>query len=98
MCRHHQDAEDLAQDFISKMLDAKTLASFDRSKCERFRHFLKATLRNFFRDWWDKQNAEKRGGGKAQASLDELQQAGQQFAADDDLPHPIDLQIVRLTH
>jgi RNA polymerase sigma-70 factor (ECF subfamily) len=57
------DAQDLTQEFFSRLLERNYLAEVDRSK-GRFRSFLLASLKHFLANEWDKANAQKRGGGK----------------------------------
>src|SRR5215207_9257616 len=63
------EAQDLTQDFFAHLLDSEAVgvASPERG---RFRSFLLASLQNFLANHWRKENAQKRGGGKAPLSLD----------------------------
>jgi RNA polymerase sigma factor (sigma-70 family) len=63
------EAEDLTQEFFSRLLEKKSLASVDRAK-GKFRSFLLASLKNFLANEADKARAEKRGGWKGPISLD----------------------------
>ncbi len=65
------EAEDLTQDFFRHFLGHKVLEKLDLSK-GRFRSFLLVILKNFLANERDKAEAEKRGGGKALISLDNL--------------------------
>lgn len=56
------DAEDLVQGFFAHLLSKDRLGKVDPAK-GTFRSFLLASLNNYKRDEWDKQCAEKRGGG-----------------------------------
>lgn len=63
------DAEDLTQAFFTRLLERNSLVSVDPSK-GKFRSFLLASLKNFLANEWDKNNAQKRGGGKPFISID----------------------------
>lgn len=67
--RSVHDAQDLTQAFFCHLLEKQSLARADRSR-GRFRTFLITALKNFLTNEWEKQITEKRGGGKAQLSLD----------------------------
>jgi RNA polymerase sigma-70 factor (ECF subfamily) len=86
------DAEDLANGFVEYLLERNRLKSFVREKA-RFRSYLLACLEGFVRDEWRRQVAQKRGGGQAPASLDDVQ-VGQQEALDQYL----DRQFARAVH
>ena len=97
-CRRREDAEDVTGEFIARMLEGKALASFDRQKCPRFRHFLARSLLNCFRDWCDKQKSAKRGGGQADACLSEFMDAGLDAMDDRQIEQAFDLQLVMFVH
>lgn len=62
-------AQDLTQAFFTKLLEKDYLA--DASPLRgRFRAFLLTALKRFMANEWDKQSAQKRGGGKPSLSLD----------------------------
>jgi RNA polymerase sigma-70 factor (ECF subfamily) len=63
------EAQDLTQAFFSHLLEKQVIARADRSR-GRFRAFLVTALKNFIANQWKKAGAEKRGGGKAELSLD----------------------------
>lgn len=63
------DAQDLIQAFFSHLLERRAIARADRNR-GRFRSFLVTSLKNFLANEWDKARAEKRGGVKAELSLD----------------------------
>ncbi len=63
------EAQDLTQAFFSHLLEKRVFARANRRR-GRFRDFLLAALKNFLSNEWQKARAEKRGGGKAQLSLD----------------------------
>ncbi|MBI4662327.1 MAG: sigma-70 family RNA polymerase sigma factor [Verrucomicrobia bacterium] len=64
-----QDAQDLTQAFFARFLEKDYLKDVDRQK-GKFRSFLLASLKHFLADQRDRDQAQKRGGGKALVSLD----------------------------
>ena len=66
------DAQDLTQEFFSRLLKRNTFADADPAK-GRFRSFLLGALKHFLADEWDKARAEKRGGQCEIFSLDALE-------------------------
>ena len=72
-----EDAEDLTQAFFARFLEKNYLAGLSAER-GRFRAFLLAALKHFLANEWDKSQAQKRGGGKANLSLD-WQTADSQF-------------------
>ena len=67
--RSPHDAQDLTQDFISRLLAKNLLRAADPVR-GRFRNFLLGALRHFLANEWDRANAIKRGGGHRVYSLD----------------------------
>lgn len=67
-----EDAQDLTQEFFSRLLRLQSLKEVGRSK-GRFRTFLLASLDHFLADAWDKKKALKRGGGVSPVSLDDVE-------------------------
>ncbi len=63
------DAQDLTQEFFSRLLQADYLKSVAREK-GRFRTFLLVALKRFLANEWDRARAQKRGGGQVHLSLD----------------------------
>jgi RNA polymerase sigma factor (sigma-70 family) len=63
------DAEDLVQAFFARLLAKNFLAGVDNGK-GKFRAFLLASLKHFLANEWDKSQAQKRGGGAVNLSLD----------------------------
>jgi RNA polymerase sigma factor (sigma-70 family) len=63
------DAQDLTQAFFAHLLEHQALNTIDRDK-GKFRSFLLASLKNFLANEYDKDNAQKRGGGHTLHSLD----------------------------
>lgn len=57
-----EDAQDLTQEFFARLLEKNWVAAADRSK-GRFRTFLLTAMKRFLADEWDRQQAQKRGGG-----------------------------------
>lgn len=66
-----QDAEDLTQEFITKLIEKQYLADVDPTK-GRFRSFLLASLRHFLSNQRDRDLAAKRGGRHRFIALDQL--------------------------
>ena len=64
-----QDAEDLTQAFFARFLEKNYLSSLSVER-GRFRAFLLASLKHFLANEWDKSQAQKRGGGATNLSLD----------------------------
>jgi RNA polymerase sigma-70 factor (ECF subfamily) len=62
-------SEDLTQAFFTRLLEKQSLKVADPER-GRFRSFLLASVRNFIADSWDKEQAQKRGGGRRLISLD----------------------------
>jgi RNA polymerase sigma factor (sigma-70 family) len=67
--RSPEDAQDLTQGFFRHLLERKPFARLHPDK-GRFRSFLLAALNYFLADEHDRQNAQKRGGGREIISLD----------------------------
>lgn len=63
-----EDAEDLTQEFFTRLLARQDLARVDPGK-GRFRNFLLVSVRHFLADDFDKARALKRGGGQRPVSL-----------------------------
>jgi len=63
------DAEDLTQEFFTRLIEKNYVETADAEK-GRFRSFLVTALKRFLANEWDKQNREKRGGGREIISLD----------------------------
>ncbi|MDJ0523509.1 MAG: sigma-70 family RNA polymerase sigma factor [Planctomycetota bacterium] len=64
-----EEASDLVQGFFAALLEKGYVAQADKDR-GRFRTFLMTALRHFASKEWAKAKALKRGGGKAQLSLD----------------------------
>jgi len=64
------DAQDLTQDFFTRLLARQFLAAADPAR-GRFRSFLLSALKNFLANEWDRRNAQKRGGGQVLISIDD---------------------------
>lgn len=65
------EAQDLAQEFFSRLLHGPSLASVSPEK-GRFRAFLLASLKHFLINEWKRDRALKRGGGVVFVDLDGL--------------------------
>ena len=63
------DALDLTQDFFARLLERNILASADPVR-GRFRTFLRAVCSDYLSNRSDRDNAEKRGGGRPVFSID----------------------------
>jgi RNA polymerase sigma-70 factor (ECF subfamily) len=66
-----EDAQDLTQEFFSRMLQRDFLRNVAKEK-GRFRTFLLASLKNFLTSEWRRGQSAKRGGGQLIVSWDEL--------------------------
>jgi RNA polymerase sigma-70 factor (ECF subfamily) len=65
-----EDAQDLTQEFFSRLLANGGLATVHPAK-GRFRSFLLASLKNLLANEWNRARTQKRGGGVPLFSLDE---------------------------
>jgi RNA polymerase sigma factor (sigma-70 family) len=65
-----EDAQDLTQEFFSRLLADESLASVHESK-GRFRSFLLASFKHLLANEWKRTQRQKRGGGQMHFSLDE---------------------------
>jgi RNA polymerase sigma-70 factor (ECF subfamily) len=74
------DAQDLTQAFFCRLLEKRWLESADREK-GRLRSFLIVALKKFMANEWDRVSAQRRGGGRAHATIDTAF-AESRFAAD----------------
>jgi len=63
-----EEAFDLTQEFLSRLLDTNFLISADREK-GKFRTFLLTALERFLVDEWRRGTRQRRGGGRAMLSL-----------------------------
>lgn len=64
------DAQDLTQGFFAYLIEHKIYKRVDPQK-GKFRSFLLASFKNFLADARDRENAQKRGGGREFVPLDE---------------------------
>lgn len=78
--RSPHDAQDLTQEFFARLLEKEYLKSVAQEK-GRFRTFLLVALKRFLANEWDRQRAQKRGGGAAIVSIDQ-ELAESRFAAE----------------
>ncbi len=68
--RGYQDmAQDLTQGFFTQLLEKQYIKSA-RSERGRFRSFLLASVKNYLANEWDREQAQKRGGGTVLLSID----------------------------
>jgi RNA polymerase sigma-70 factor (ECF subfamily) len=63
-------ADDLTQGFFTSLLERDALAAADRDR-GRFRAFLLTSTKFYLSDQWDRERAQKRGGGTPPLSLDD---------------------------
>jgi RNA polymerase sigma-70 factor (ECF subfamily) len=73
--RSREEAQDLGQDFFVWVLETGFLAKADPAR-GRFRAFIKVALKNYVADQDRKRAAQKRGGARDVASLEELRAGG----------------------
>jgi RNA polymerase sigma factor (sigma-70 family) len=66
-----ETAEDLTQEFFSRLIEKHSLRHVDPSK-GKFRSFLLASLKHFLGNDYDKAQAQKRGGRRKVVALDAL--------------------------
>jgi RNA polymerase sigma-70 factor (ECF subfamily) len=83
-------AQDLTQEFFSRLLAGNGLESVDRSK-GKFRSFLLASMKNLLANEWHRSQAKKRGGGAPHFSLDAVtaEERYQLDPADESTPEKI---------
>jgi len=77
--RSPHDAQDLTQEFFARLLEKEYLKSAAQEK-GRFRTFLLVAFKRFLANEWDRQRAQKRGGGTTIVSIDQ-ELAESRFAA-----------------
>jgi RNA polymerase sigma-70 factor (ECF subfamily) len=65
------DAQDLTQEFFRRFIEKEWLEHLQHQR-GKFRSFLLTFLKHFLSDQRDRANAQKRGGGQALISLDEM--------------------------
>jgi len=64
------DAQDLTQEFFTRLLEKNYLKSAEREK-GRFRTFLLVALKRFLANEWDRRHTQKRGGFSPVVSIDQ---------------------------
>ena len=64
-----EEASDLTQDFFCRLLEKRFLDDIDPAR-GRFRSFLLVAMKRHMANVWEKQMAQKRGGGQTVLSLD----------------------------
>lgn len=67
--RSAEDAQDLTQEFFSRLIEKRWLDRADRER-GKFRTFLLTVFKRFMAGEWDRERAIKRGGGEVLISLD----------------------------
>lgn len=92
--------EDLAHDFLARLLERNRLLGFEPQTRTRFRHYLLAALRHFWADHRAAQGAAKRGRGSPALSLDQWRAEHDLEPPDDspDLAALLDAQVALATH
>ena len=65
------DAQDLTQEFFARLLSKNYVTRADRLK-GKFRSYLLGTFEHFLAKEWRRAHAEKRGGGRVDFSLDQM--------------------------
>jgi RNA polymerase sigma factor (sigma-70 family) len=73
--RSHHEAQDLTQEFFSRLLKTQSIDSVHPGK-GRFRSFLLASFCHFLANEWKSARRQKRGGGQVAFSLDEADADG----------------------
>ncbi len=67
--REAEDARDSVQGFFTRLLEKNDLAAVDRQR-GRFRSWLLASLKHYLVNEWNRERAQKRGGGQTPISID----------------------------
>lgn len=67
----HHEAQDITQGFFAALLSRDAFHGVERQG-SKFRTFLLAALKNYLRDSWARNTAQKRGGGCIPISMDAL--------------------------
>lgn len=74
-----EEAEDITQGFFVRLMEKEALSNL-RREGGRFRSFLLGALCNFLANEWDREHAQKRGGGQKALSLDFTDEEGRYAA------------------
>ncbi|MEW6730768.1 MAG: sigma-70 family RNA polymerase sigma factor [Acidobacteriota bacterium] len=77
-------AQDLTQSFFTRLLEKNYLQEAKQER-GKFRSFLLASLKHFLANEWDREQAQKRGGGMQIISLAEIATAEEKYAFDQTL-------------
>lgn len=64
------DAQDLTQGFFAHLIEKKGLTGVDRDK-GLFRSYLLGAMKHFMANYWRRENAAKRGGGRHPVSIEQ---------------------------
>lgn len=86
--RSPHDAQDLTQAFFARLLEKGYLHAADQAK-GRFRTFLLIALKRFLANEWNREQAQKRGGGQTVVQLDS-EFAENRYAAEPASAQPLD--------
>jgi RNA polymerase sigma-70 factor (ECF subfamily) len=77
-----ESAQDLTQSFFARLLEKDGFRYAERER-GKLRSFLLASLKNFLANEWDREHAEKRGGGMEFVSMQAMAHLESGYAADD---------------
>jgi len=78
-------AKDLTQGFFERFLQKEYFRDADQNR-GRFRSFLLTCVKHYLSNEWDKQRAQRRGGGEVPLSIDQLiQESGVEPESDSNL-------------
>ena len=80
--RQPEDAQDLTQSFFAHLLERRGLLQAEQER-GKLRSFLLASLKNFLVNQWDRDHAQKRGGGVEFLSLERLVGAESNYSSDE---------------
>jgi RNA polymerase sigma-70 factor (ECF subfamily) len=75
-----EEAQDLTQEFFARLLQRNDLAQV-KPELGRFRNVLLASMKHFLANEWDSAQTQKRGGGQARLSWDEILECQYQLEA-----------------
>ncbi len=73
--RSPEVAEDLTQEFLARLMRSKALVKIDRRN-GALRQYLKQSVRNFLRDAWRHDGAQRRGGNYQMVSIESSEAVG----------------------
>jgi RNA polymerase sigma factor (sigma-70 family) len=84
---HPHDAQELTQEFFTRLLEKDYLGDVDRSK-GKFRSFLLASMKHFLSKEWARSKTLKRGSGRIMVPLDALSAEDRYRREPEDLATP----------